>query len=1164
MLTIYKASAGSGKTYTLALQYIKLLLGVRPGGTDRYVLNSKSALTPLGMHREARRHAHILAITFTNKATAEMKSRIIDELYALAHPDEGKPSGYTAALMAEFGCSQADLADAAGRALTELLFDYGSFNVSTIDSFFQTVLRTFAREIDRQGDYRVEMRDKYVLAAAVGLLFDDLNDPDPETAADSRRVTDWLSSRATTRVSEGKDFNPFYRGGPMYGEMIDHLLKTFNEQFARRADEVHEFLAEPARLKNFAAKIDSICANLGQQLFDATGKVLATGAGFTSNMTKLLQNFTSDLKFSSKDFVNKFLFPTSKYLKNLAEGVDDGAYLKSAKATDYPALFAWYRLAAGTLVRVNTLRAIRQSLNGLWALSYINDYINRFRTENNLILLSDTTSLLRSIIRDDETPFIYERLGQPLQHFLIDEFQDTSLMQWSNLRPLVGNSLADEHESLIIGDVKQSIYRWRGADSTLLDTTVETGDFPHQSVVRGAAPGENTNYRSAHAVVRFNNTLFSRLAATHGVRGYGGIEQSLAKPTAGLSAHITVTRVDSNLFTTNPALYFTEEQTARFQSKQISFDPYNIALERMATEILAEHERGYRWSEIAIICRTHKGAARVVSYLLEHYPQIRVMSDEALLVANNASVKLIVSFLEMFEKASETGSPLLENEKQDAGEPQYFSQTDAEILVDRFEYFISHGREPHEALADAMDFSKEAAAGATNSLPADIAYIRSLAPATLPALVEAIIMRKIPEDRRQKDLPYIIAFMDEVTAFTEESNPSVHAFLDYWRLRAEKATISSGVGQDAVAVTTVHSAKGLEWDCVHIPLMNWNLTSLPGAQWFTLDDLTEIPAEERPPLVYLDPAKHDTLPGSPIHDQVMEQVNAETADNLNVAYVAFTRAVRELHIHTMKARNGSSFVEPLWDAITLPQLPEETGEIYAPLASHTIGSEFFDWGEPTTPVRKKEVANAHHLPAPQLAIAFTQIAKQVAQLDDLTTSDSAFDPFIGGADADPLESAVEPLAPAAPSPLLLARNRGLNLHAILARMTTLDDLDNAIAAEEARLLRDPAGVDYYREVIVSAFRQHMEETDRWFGPDTVRVLSEQPIFVPDREENFRPDRIVWTADGHIDIIDYKFTTEPHDTHRSQVLGYVRLLTSMGYTGVRGFVWYPELRRITGV
>ena len=1137
MLTIYKASAGSGKTYTLAYEYIKLLLGAHDPATGRYTLRR-------GRPGRVRPHARILAITFSNKATAEMKSRIIRELDALASGSDG---GYAPALMAELGCGRDELTVAARGALHGLLHDYGSFNVSTIDSFFQTVLRTFAREIDRQGDYRIEMDQKYVLGEALGMLFDELNDGSAGDA--SPRVLRWLEGLAGMRVRDGKDFNPFYRGSPMYGELLAWLETALSDRYGERARDIERYLDDPSRIDRLEQALSDRAADADTRIADSARTLLETldTTSVQANPLKFLEGVAA--RGIADEATASFLRPTTKYMAALRDGVESGWYRKGAPAPDYAPLFDWYARTADTLVHRNYWRRLAESLDGLRALGYINRYVARFRLDNNLILISDTNSLLRTIISDDETPFIYERIGRPLEHFLIDEFQDTSRMQWMNLRPLVANSLSESHDSLIIGDVKQSIYRWRGAESSLLDSEVESADFPRSNRVRGAAPGENTNYRSAHGIVRFNNTVFARIAADMDVRGYGGIEQTPADATSALGSYITVADLTGDALA--PLLPPGMERDA-------AADPREVALERLAAGLMDAHGRGYAWRDMCVLCRRRADMAVVVDFLMRRYPDISVMSDEALLVRNAASVKLIISMLEIIDKAAAGVNAVAPSDRAPGGAaPVYRSHTDAEILCDRFEYFLAHGSTPDEALALAMDTSTAAAPGAPTGLDDDLEAIRAQAPANLVALVEAVIERKVSPRMRAEEQPYLVAFMDAVADFTASYNPSVHAFLDYWSRKSGTITIGSGEGQDSVSVMTVHAAKGLEWDVVHIPLLDWTLGASPEAQWVEPAPVDGIDPGLLPPLTYYRPATADTVDGAPMAPQVCDRIKADTADNLNVAYVALTRAARELHINVVRPRKAvaQGIGDELLRVLSEPPRPGEHEPIHTDLSNGALTPSLYVAGAPTAPARRRDKSLPTVAAAPY-RVSYSELNRAAVRLDDLT-SPGAADPDIpeGAAPADCVDAGSS-------DERRLAARRGTIMHAVLAAMRSLDDLDDALATVAGKC--DPAERDLFRQTIISAFRAHPDHAGRWFDPEAQRVLVEQPIYDAERDLNFRPDRIVWCADGHVDVVDYKFTAEEHDEHRAQVTGYMRLLRSMGISALRAYVWYPELRRVVEV
>lgn len=1189
MLTIYKASAGSGKTFNLAFRYIRQLLGRKsPSGKWKLVAPSS---------RNARPHSHILAITFTNKATAEMKHRIIKELDILADmpsADE-RDSQFASMLMADYGCSREDLATAAAAALRLLLCDYSAFNVSTIDSFFQTILRSFAREIDRQGDYRLELDSNFAVTTAVTMLFDDVNFHE-KGVSDS--VGKWLHDAALRRLEQGQDFNPFNRNGAVFADLTRYFNKTFNETFTEHADELHAFLARPGATDRFCAAIDNRLAALkteSERIAKRLEDVLEAEGLSVKNLNKWIASLVDHSREGTifNDTVTTAMFKKrndrAKYL--LALEYRDESYFSSGgffkakiNASDeaHRALFEWFDAVRQAVVNSCIYTEITKSITPLKALTYINEYITRFRQDNNLILLEDTNSLLSSIINGADAPFIYERVGVELRHYLIDEFQDTSKLQWDNLQPLVANSMASGDDSLIIGDVKQSIYRWRGGDSSLLDYRVQTDPSLADNEVLGTTIDKNTNWRSSHGVVRFNNTIFCRMADEAQITGYDGATQAIPEATAKQPHYIAVRQLNADddavrqrvakLVDDNPLLLAACMDGETFSRKR-------AAAVVCGHRIMQQHAAGYQWKDIAVLCRLVADGALVSSIFNEYFPEIKIMSSETLMLENAPAVKLIISMLEIIDY-SYAG---LSNQPDD-DEANDHPRTDmADAMMNRFEYYVAHGDDIDVALDKALSGNADdgtdsatpyssAQSASAPSLMADIAELRRMAPANLLSMVEAIISLKIPPAQRMAELTYINAFLDIVSEFADNHIPTVHTFLEYWATMRHKLSIAAPTGLDAVDIMTVHKSKGLEWRCVHIPIMDWELTASSQPAWFDLSALSDIDAADRPPILYLRPTQAFSEPSSPFREAINRQIQADSADNLNVAYVAFTRAINELDITLTDAftDGDGSLSDALFHALRSRSLPSQVDGIdtalYVDTADCFDDAGDFIFGTPTTPPTKaKETATKKKRPlldpepiAPrQPAFNFNSAASRIARVDDLTT-----DPA-GGLDIDqglplPMQPITDPDADSA------ARTRGTNLHAILALMHTYDDLDRAINRVVYDVHAEPTLAEEYRSVLTRAFEAAGDYADSWFGHDTRRVLAEQTIYDTERGENWRPDRIVWTADGHIDIIDYKFTSAPSKHHASQVRGYMNMLRSMGHDSLRGFVWYPDLQRIVPV
>lgn len=1177
MLTIYKASAGSGKTYRLAYEYIKLLLGKRLSD-GRYVLNAEGVG---GSHRP---HARILAITFTNKATAEMKSRILRQLDALTRiPEPGmKDADYAGALMKEYGCSREQLRDAAAKALRSLLNDYGAFNVSTIDAFFQTILRSFAREIDRQGDYRLELDSDTALQQSMSMLFDEIN-LNPQSAA-NRDIIRWLGEQANERMLLGRDFNPFNRRSGMYYSIVNNLKGIFNEDFTSREKDMTDYLSDPRRLKTFNKWLVDEIQELALREKEASSTLRARGVHYKGGyLEKLLD------KIVLSDMSDPKLYNPVREQKGYITAIENrdmtALFGKAgAPPEEMDAAVSWLETVKACFPLREIYQSIHKNINTLWALFHIYQYINRYRIENNLILISDSNSLLRTIIDGSDTPFIYERTGIALENFLIDEFQDTSRMQWYNLKPLVGNSLGSA-DSLIIGDEKQSIYRWRGGDPELLAHEVAERDFSRLSTVEGDAPGENTNHRSAHDIVKFNNTLFYALSDLgNGTRvdGYGGVAQALFDKTSSLSAQICINNLTNKAFEVT-AREILSPQVIDDMTAAGEFTPKEVAMRAMAETILGQLERGYMQSDIAILCRKREEGTEIAEFINRNYQgKIRLISEESLLLRSSAAVKVIVSVLEIIDRsldnpAAENGeeglraklesSDLFSNEEErEHTLRNYIMRRRRAALNDSFEYYVSNGCDIPEALMKAVEVSKRVASESGEPLPAgdierDLAEIRRLAPANLSALVQAIIKVKLSPDDCAAELPYITAFVDMVDEFMQNYTPSVHSFLAYWSDNKHKLAISPGTRDNAVTISTVHKAKGLEWPCVHIPLMNWDLESSPGEGWFATDEMECPEGVEAPPLLYLSPSPAYAAPVSPFRRQYTAQCEFERVDNLNVAYVAFTRAVRELHVNLIsKGKNDANgtVAEKILTILSAPPVFDSSLEIYLDMRPYIRKENSFSLGEPTYPVEKHETRETDSYPAPAFNVSFDSLSRRFVSLADLT---DPYDPSVDDADLGN-EAARDIVDRPVNKAMEQAALRGIMLHSILSEMYSVDDFDRAVDAHAAKCTAEELAA--YRDDLDKAFSAGADYVTRWFSSLNPQVLTEQAIYNGHDDTVTRADRIVWLPDGSVEVVDYKFTTAEHRAHHTQVRQYADALRRMGYERVSAFLWYPLQGKVVEV
>lgn len=895
MLNIYKASAGSGKTFTLAREYIKMLLGLRCDDGS-YKLNPN----PINSHR------NILAITFTNKATDEMKRRIIHELAVLAGAEPGwaKKSNY-ADLANEFGCTPHQLKEAAVKALRRLLFDFNYFNVSTIDAFFQTILRTFAQEAELTGNYELELQNKQVVEEGVSRVISSLSeDPDSPRTKQTIRV---ITAEMKSRLKEAKSSKLLDRSNPVYRSLVEALDQMHNEKFAQN-EHLADYLKDRSKLNAFRDGLNSHITSL-REIAIAAAKGAVT---FIESLPvkSINANFTTALRKVADGQPDK----ESKYFSQ--EYSDDVAALcnKSYAPDETTVAVFGYAITAVMDYQIHskTYSAITSNLLALSLMGDVMEKMEEYRTENNAMLLSDTNSLLREIIGDDDAPFVYERMGQWFNNYLIDEFQDTSNLQWQCLSPLVREGLSEGDNSLIIGDEKQCIYRFRNSEPELLGHKVED-ELKRFSSTRSS----DTNYRSSVEVVEFNNTIFAQMAQNLGQNSvYAAVRQ---KPNrSNLHGYVKINRMS--------------DSTDKEEYNQESLD-------LLAADIRRQLNAGYRPADIAVLTRFNNDGREVINYLLKRqvddptFPKFGIVSDDALSLASAPVVNIIVGAL----RARAAG--LLNTE----GAPSNRSRAGLEQMISRYETGVGFGFSPDEALRAAV---KAPEAETSN---AGAAYTHSSW--SLLSLVEGVIAFSVPESQYGSQHAFIAAFMDVVQEFSAR-NPSadINSFLAWWSDNGRNCLVSAPADTQAIRVMSIHKSKGLEFPCVHIPLLWEDIVKFKSPEWFDTEGFSVpgTPSELIPPMLLIRPSA--ALEGSPFEAHYLARVNESILDELNVLYVAFTRAVTELSVHTYKrvTKKESSVITE--STVVLDALRGAYGVDLQP-------GEEFSIGEPTAPgaEEKKEI-----------------------------------------------------------------------------------------------------------------------------------------------------------------------------------------------------------------
>lgn len=1144
MLTIYKASAGSGKTFTLAYEYIKTLLGIRRSDGS-YRLNSP------GAKHMSRRHRAILAITFTNAATEEMKSRIVSQLARLADSSQHNGNLYSQWLTKAYGCTEKQLADAAALALNELLFDYGAFNVSTIDSFFQSVLRTFSREADRQGDYELAIEDREVMLQSVSTMLDTLNYDPPEN---SERLIKWLAGMTLDAVARGNEYNYFDRTGRLLNGLVKELERSKNETFTARSDRLDAYLSDPELIAAFDTALEKHIKKIFKPYADAArdiadfferNKLSLQLCSIHARLTaavKKVPRFAADAletkaftlsydELTEKQYFTKANWAMVSSCPGASDLLENLRFFSSGLAQAYRQVQV-YVAFRDSLARLDFIGMARES---------VEDYLRR----NNTVLLSDTGELLSRIISDAEMPFIYERLGMRLETLLIDEFQDTSRMQWRNLKPLVSNSLAQGFDNLIIGDEKQAIYRFRNSDSELLGSEVQNRDFPKNHTLRGHLPADNTNHRSSGTVVRFNNSLFKALAGIFSADYYANVVQT---PSAAFADSPGYVRVDFVCGKPKTAL--------------------NAAnLEGLAQDILRQHRSGYRWADIMILAARRSELTEIAAYLTDKHPEIKILSSDALLLRNSPAVRSVMSLLALVAR-----SYLSRDIKPDS-EDRYGNTADVALMTNRFNHFVSEGMDLEAALDAALAAGDNMADGA---LKEQIEAVRAENASNLVALVDAVIAHRLTPEQRLGEYAYIAALQDRAIAQSESFDPTLAGFLSAWERNQDKWAIRAGADADAVELMTIHRSKGLERACVHIPMCSWSMVPDKGSDvWVPLDGMPGFDPGIVPPLLSVNVTGNSVLLDetvSPVADFLKAERRADIIDRLNMTYVAFTRASKELIIrcHCVKydsvpdcTGNIAGILHAALGAAPQADAAEHTVDLsshFSVLSSNVETPEGvplearLELGKPTEPAEKSKNTGSGLMASGIYTVYFRSDTRRIMSIDDALSTE------LDTGDEVPADI-VAPAKPFVATPEMREAARvGSNLHAVLSTMRTLDDLDTSLAWQCAREKVDDEEAAAYRAELVAAIEAGGEQVRRWFAPGE-QVLAERTIYDPADGRAYRPDRVVIDADGNVAVIDYKFTTGVQSSHKHQVAHYVRLFGELGYDNVEAYLWYPLLRRI---
>lgn len=1048
MINIYRASAGAGKTHTLTGEYIKLLF------------NQPYA------------YKHILAVTFTNKATDEMKQRILQELYHLSVP--GKKSDYLGELMELYKRGEPWVRGEARRILVAILHDYSSFSISTIDKFFQTVMRSFARELGKIATYNVELDRDGVVSNAIDRMFSDLDKPENDN------LLKWLIEYSLDAVDAGDSWN-------IRKEIFNLAKELFSEDFKLKkrggADENCVERGEIVVLKNSVRKIierfEQTAQELGGKGMECMRKAGLSPADFKGGSRSPFKYFQT---LASPSAGKKVEPPKGSFtvLYNQLDGWYSG---KSAPAPIVQVYGEGLNDCIGEVIacfergyRVYaTAGIILGNINALGILDDIYRRVLAYCREKNIMLLSESTELLNRIIDGSDTPFVYEKIGTRIDHFMLDEFQDTSTLQWRNFYPLLQNSLAMGNENLIVGDVKQSIYRWRGSDWKILNNKLFE-DFRADEIVCRSL---DCNWRSGKNIVAFNN-LFFRFCALAAQRVYD--ENGGDTEREGL-----IDKIYSDFEQQVPQkgkehpgyveVNFVTESDAGFAADVLSVLP-----ERVRDLV----DSGIRQKDIAVLVRKREQGRDVAQTLIA--AGFDVISNDSLFVSSSGAVQKVVNILREIENPD---NPALKI----------------------YRCFSAMENGPAVDTATGKVYDEDLFCAEETELP-----LENLSGRSLYQMCEEIIRCYLTPGEKE-DLAFLQSFLDSVLEYTNKEGTDLFRFLKWWDESGQSKTISAPEDQDAINVMTIHKSKGLGFKSVIIPFFKEKLDHTGGRLWCNIEQQQEedkISFDAPVPVVYTSALSETVFSKDYDREKLYTFV-----DNLNTAYVAFTRPKDELIIYSQAPKIKKDATYSLASVADILYLYYETvpqgGEVEIFNDENSgMSIKRVSVGEQTKSVVQPEMANK---------IVFSNVFSE--PFDDSRTRTSLNTGSVNE------ETSI--------------REYGIAMHYVFSLINVPQDVPGAVARAFTEGVCECPEAELTGMVLE---RLKSVEEYGWFSGDYT-VLNECDIIKPDGNV-VRPDRVL-IKNGCAVVVDYKFGEQRK--YIRQMREYMDLLSRMGYKEVKGYIWY---------
>jgi ATP-dependent exoDNAse (exonuclease V) beta subunit len=1061
---IYKSSAGSGKTYTLTTEYLKLAL-----------------VSPESFRS-------ILAVTFTNKATQEMKERILKELKRLKS-EVKLGEKMDAEILDSLGVTEEELKVRATQSLTAILHDYGRFSVSTIDSFFQKVVRAFAREMDLNAKFEVEMDQEDVLGRVVDRVVD-------KVMADEF-LHKWLVDYAVEQIQLGNNWD--------IRKNITNLgRQIFQEDFKKYGNEIREFLKDK----------DNV-SQLQEMLRERRKELLGIAAQIKIQANEIRESLGLEWNDFSRGFPAKFdklaskETPVSDFTENQKLMAMDLKGWATQKSTKKDLIEQSYHQGLGQLlgqidpleIKWNTLEAISKNIFVYGIFRNLLEELTLVKDEENMLLISDANEFLKEITRENDAPFIYEKVGNQFKNYLIDEFQDTSGFQWASFKPLLENSLAQGNTNLLVGDVKQSIYRWRGGEMKLLLEQVES-EIGSQNILHRNL---DTNFRSLPNIIAFNNALFKKLPKSFEnvvIQAYHAEDAGIiSKAYQDVFQKVSEKKAASDY---KGKVRFEFIDVKESEEEDGNFDEQ--VLNRLPQMVMDLQDKGYRLEDIAFLVRRKSEGEAIADTLMafgSENPDLGyrfdVLSDESMYLHKSASVKALVAGL------------------------KYLHDPEDKVQFKTMWYYRSVLRnEPINHELFALD---KIPAHLNEKIKAFQEKEKELLQLPLMEALEELIQELgLQESGIEK--AYLSGFKEAVFDFTANNRADLPGFLNWWEENQNKRTVKIPEGHNAMRILTIHKSKGLQFKVVLMPFLKWTIFDLKkeNVVWSPFED------QEKGLNAIIPLSLNSKLAKSDFLETYAEEAIMAYLDSLNMIYVALTRAeevIWGISPYKREIKSQNYLEIHLQQILELSMDSDEEISLSEYFDSETKIFDFGDW-----PQIEKDNKVSKEIPRLRWAYQNWSELLEVKQY--------AVDFSKEGLDQRQ------------------KRDFGLLVHELLEKSRTQTDIDMHLEAFffEGRL--DESEKNEVSKQLDKLFANPVFSS--WFEGEG-QLMAEQGILLPDGAQK-RPDRII-LKDKEAIIVDFKTGSE-FEKHQKQVKEYMDLVASLSQKNTKGYLCYLEDGKILEV